>query len=120
MHDRKKYLSALIWLPCSLLIDFVQIVLYKDSILFLSLSLNVFFIFLLFVQAASDLNNDDVLCELEEFCRNDDALHLQERLGSFSNGIWKPNIDLQAQYPWGVYKYYEFLVSLLRVATLLF
>ena len=84
------------------------------------------------MQAASDLNNDDVLCELEEFCRNDDALHLQERLGSFSNGIWKPNTDFQAiverpwwsysglQDPWREYKYYKYLVSLLCVATLLF
>ena len=81
----------------------------------------MFFYFLLFVQAASDLNNDEVLRELEEFCRNDDALHLQERLGSFSNGIWKPNTDLQAQYPRsGYYMYYQYLVSLLCVATLLF
>ena len=116
----KKILSAHIWLPCSLLIDFVQIVIFKDSILFLSPSLNVFFYFLLFVQAASDLKNDDVSRELEEFCRNDDALHLQERLGSFSNGIWKPNIAFRAQVAWRSYKYYGVLVSLLRVATLLF
>ena len=71
------------------------------------------------MQAASDLYNHDVRCELEEFCRNDDALHLQERLGSFSNGIWKPNTDLQAQYQRRWYKYYNYLVSLLCVATLL-
>ena len=71
------------------------------------------------MQAASDLNNGEVRRKLEEFCRNDDALHLQERLGSFSNGIWRPNTDLQAQYPLtGIY--YQYFVSLLCVVTLLF
>ena len=72
------------------------------------------------MQAASDLKNDEVLRELEEFCCNNDALHLQERLGSFSNDIWTPNTDLQdvtsMEYEWT----FKCLVSLLCVATLLF
>ena len=72
------------------------------------------------MQAASDLNNDEVLRELEEFCCNDDALHLQERLGSFSNGIWTPNTDLQDVTFEKYGRTFRCLVSLLCVAILLF